>query len=153
MTGNETLDPYEYDCTVFLVDDDEDDRKFFAEALKEADAKVQLILFSSGKELLAHLHSDEPLPDIIFLDLYMPEMSGETCLSHIRTEEQFDSISLVIYSTVMNLSRVEALFNSGVQRYLRKPSSFRVLKNALKKAIESVRKNPLGGQAIINYSE
>jgi len=153
MTGYERLDPYEYDCTIFLVDDDADDRNFFAEALKAADAKVRLILFSKGKELLAHLHSDEPLPDIVFLDLFMPEMSGETCLSQIRADEQFESISVVIYSTVMNLSKVEALFNSGAQRYLRKPSSFTVLKNALVKAIESVRKNPLGGQAIINYSE
>ena len=153
MTVNTRLNADDYDCTVFLVDDDEDDRKFFAEALQEADAKVQLILFANGKELLAHLRSEKPLPDIVFLDLFMPEMNGEDCLSCIRSDNRFEYISVVIYSSVMNLYKVEALFKSGANRYLRKPTSFAVLKNALVKAIESVRKNPLGGQAIINYSE
>jgi len=53
----------------------------------------------------------------------------------------------------MNLDKVEEIFNAGANRYLKKPSTYSALKNALHKAIASVRKNPLGGQSVIIYTE
>ena len=79
-------------------------------------------------------------------------MDGESCLARRRENSHYDAICVVIYSTSMDLERIEALFNAGANRYLRKPSSYPALKNALDRAIETVRQNPLGGQAIINYS-
>ena len=143
----------ECDCTVYLVDDDEDDRKLFSEALEEVGRNVQLNLFSGGEDLLNELLKKKQLPNIIFLDLYMPRMDGEECLARIRANEKLDSVCVIMYSTVMDLERIEELFNAGANRYLKKPSSYPALKKALDKAIESVRKNPLGGQAVINYSE
>lgn len=150
---NEKNECTEEDCKVFLVDDDADDREFFSDALTDMVENVHLTLFSSGADVLEHLASGTRPPDIIFLDLYMPMMDGEGCLEKIREQEKYDGICVVIYSTLMDLERIEELFNSGANRYLRKPSSYPALKNALDKAIEWARKNPLGGQAIINYTE
>lgn len=138
---------------VYLVDDDLDDRELFAEALMEIAPNTDLILFSDGEKLLKKLNSTKHLPEIIFLDLFMPKMDGEECLTKLRADERFDDVFIIIYSTVMDLGKIEELFNDGANRYVKKPSSYQALKEALHRAIVSVRKNPIGGNAIINYSE
>lgn len=141
------------DYTVFLVDDDAEDREFFSDALEEIGLKVALTLFSNGEDVLSKLRSSDKLPDILFLDLYMPKMDGEDCLAEIRAEEEWDEVCVVIYSTLMDMRRVEELFSAGANRYLRKPTSYPALKNALSLAIESFKNNSLGVQTVINYTE
>jgi CheY-like chemotaxis protein len=148
-TSSSTEDHYR----IFLVDDDADDREFFSEALKEVGRNVRLAVFSSGDEVLNELRSGETLPDIIFLDLYMPRMDGRECLAKIRSDARLNSVCVIMYSTLMNLHHIDELFDAGANRFLKKPSSYPALKNALDKAIESVTNNPLGGQTVINYSE
>lgn len=80
-------------------------------------------------------------------------MGGRECLAKIRADNRLDSVCVVIYSTQMDLGRIVELFNAGANMFLKKPSTYGVLKNALEKAIESVRNNPLGGQSVINYSK
>lgn len=140
-------------CRVFLVDDDRDDRQFFAEAMEEIDHNVRLSLFSSGEEVLEDLLSGGDLPNMVFLDLYMPKMDGRECLTKIRSETRLDLVCVIMYSTLMDLDQIDALFGAGANRFLRKPSSYTALKNALEKTIGSVTNNPLGGLAVINYSE
>lgn len=143
----------ERDCSIFLVDDDADDREFFSEALEEVDGEIELTVFSRGQDLLEKLRSIDRLPYIVFVDLYMPIMDGEECLIKIREDERWGSVCVVIYSTMMDMDRIEELFNVGANRYLKKPSTYPALKNALLTAIESVKNNPLGVQSIIHYSE
>ena len=54
---------------VLLVDDDEDDRAFFLESINGLDQKLVCVIAQNGKEALETLLSDNPKPDIIFLDL------------------------------------------------------------------------------------
>lgn len=108
------------ECRVFLVDDDADDREFFSEALGEVGQKLRSTLFSNGADVLKVLFSGARLPDIIFLDLFMPVMDGESCLSEIRADSRFDGIRVVIFSTLMDTERIEELFNAGANRYLKK---------------------------------
>lgn len=136
--------------TVYLVDDDHEDQELFSEALELADSQVKLITFDNGVDLMADLYSDTPLPDVVFLDLYMPLMNGEECLRDIRENQKFDGIPLVIYSTVLDKAKIEELFSMGANRYLHKPSSFKSLVYALDRTMNSVRSNQLGGTAIIN---
>ncbi len=153
MIENTTSACTEDKCIVFLVDDDADGREFFFEALEEVSPNVDPTIFSGGMEVLSRLRSLERLPDMIFLDLYMPRMGGRECLAKIRADNRLDPVCVVMYSTQMALGRIVELFNAGANRFLKKPSTYGALKNALEKAIESVRNNPLGGQSVINYSE
>lgn len=139
--------------SIFLVDDDQDDRELFSEAIAEVDADIVLSTFPDGISLMEKLRSSAPSPDIIFLDLYMPKMDGSECLDEIRSDERFDSISIVLYSGLIVMERIEELFRKGANRYLRKPSSYAALVNALERTLESVAENPTGGMAVINYSE
>lgn len=136
--------------SIFLVDDDSDDQEIFKSALDEIDVQVELSLYNSSSTLLEALGNKQKNPDVLFLDLYMPKMDGEDCLIKIRENPEFDNIPIVIYSTEYDLDRIEKLFNLGANRYLRKPDSFDSIKTSLEKTLQSVKRNTLGGAALIN---
>ena len=67
--------------SILLIDDDEDDRALFFEAVNEVDKTIDCTGVENGHEALAYLKNlANPLPDYIFLDLRMPGLSGEQCL-------------------------------------------------------------------------
>lgn len=136
--------------TIYLVDDDLEDQEIFSDAIEMIDTKVNLKLFDNGVDLMADLYANTPLPDVVFLDLYMPLMNGEECLRDIRQNEGFDEVPLVIYSSILDMDKIDELFEMGANRYLHKPSSFNALITALERTIASVKRNKLGGTAVIN---
>ncbi|MUV05045.1 response regulator [Flavobacterium rakeshii] len=121
---------------IMLADDDEDDRLFFTEAFEEVKIKYTLTTFNDGVSLMNHLVVKEnPLPDIIFLDLNMPRKSGMECLKEIRNSERLKNISVAIYSTSSSDHDVEQTFISGANVYIKKPSDFTELKKILSDVI------------------
>lgn len=115
-----------------LADDDEDDRLFFKEAFEEVKIKYTISAFNDGEQLMEYLYEEEnPLPDIIFLDLNMPRKSGIECLKEIRANERLKKISVAIYSTSSSEQDIEDTFVSGANVYIRKPNDFNMLKKIL----------------------
>jgi len=82
-----------------LADDDEDDSDMFREALLDIDASLEFERAKNGRELLSRLSSQSALPEIIFLDINMPEMNGWECLAELRQHEKWKSIPVLLYST------------------------------------------------------
>ncbi|MDL5514363.1 response regulator [Arenibacter sp. M-2] len=136
--------------SIYLVDDDLEDQEIFMEAISQIDTLVELKTFDNADELLLCLKTDSPNPDVIFLDLYMPRKDGEECLKEIRDDNGLDMIPIVVYSTEFDLDRIEHLFSLGANRYLRKPNSYGSLIASLDRTIDSIKRNTLGGTAIIN---
>ena len=84
---------------VYLADDDSEDRELFMDALSQIPIRTKVIQFTNGIELMDRLFSDKTLPDIIFLDLFMPHMDGFDCLMDIRNFKKFSTIKIVVYSS------------------------------------------------------
>lgn len=127
---------------VLLTDDDEDDRLIFKEILKEMDKNINVQMVNDGKQLMDFLVTkDEPLPDIIFLDLNMPNMSGIECLKMIRSNEKYSDISIAIYSTSTSEKDIDDTFHHGANIYITKPAAYSELKEVLKKSLTAVRLN------------
>lgn len=115
-----------------LADDDEDDRLFFKEAFEEVKINYRISAFNDGEQLMNHLYeTNNPLPDIIFLDLNMPRKSGIECLKEIRANERLKKISVAIYSTSSSEQDIEDTFVSGANVYIKKPNDFNMLKKIL----------------------
>lgn len=77
---------------LMVVDDSHDVWDLFESALS---SRVQTIRFAEhGKAALALL--EEYVPDLIFLDLMMPEMDGLTFLRHLRSDARFEHIPVVV---------------------------------------------------------
>lgn len=117
---------------IMLADDDEDDRLFFKEAFEEVKIKYKISTFNDGEQLMDYLYvANNPLPDIIFLDLNMPRKSGIECLKEIRNNERLQKISVAIYSTSSSEQDIEDTFVSGANVYIKKPNDFNMLKKIL----------------------
>jgi CheY-like chemotaxis protein len=112
--------------SVFLADDDPDDRLFFADALKQTSAMADLTVSKDGIELMDRLATvtNPPPPDVIFLDLNMPRKNGFDCLKEIRANPRLKNIPVVIVSTSSNQDMVDRTYADGANYYLCKPRSF-----------------------------
>ena len=62
---------------ILIVDDDSDDQVLLIEALRDLDASLKFQTATNGHYALDLLHNSlHDLPNLIFLDLNMPEMNG-----------------------------------------------------------------------------
>jgi len=117
---------------ILLVDDDQDDRSIFSDALSELKIESNLNMLEDGRELVSYLENTKnKRPDIIFLDLNMPYKSGVECLKEIRLIEKFRDLSVAIYSTSNSEKDMEDTFINGANIYIRKPNDFTQLKKVL----------------------
>lgn len=122
---------------IFYADDDSDDAFFFKNAVKEINSSYMFVSFDSGVDLLDSIAIDRNDHNIIFLDLNMPQKNGIECLSDIRNNQQMAETPVFIISTSNNEHHRSQARTIGANDYIEKPSSFNVLKQRIKEAIES----------------
>jgi CheY-like chemotaxis protein len=121
---------------ILLADDDEDDRNFFKDALLEIKVKTKVTLANNGSELMKYLNDPgNRLPDIVFLDLNMPILSGLDCLTEIRKNNRLKDLTIAIYSTSSSDENIEEAFVLGANIYIKKPNDFEILKMILEHVI------------------
>ena len=121
---------------VMLADDDEDDRLLFREAVESLSLSIQLVTVDHGKELIEYLENpDNPAPDMIFMDLNMPYLSGLECLPMIRKIRNFQNVPIAIYSTSSAKHDVEESLVRGANIYIKKPNEFAKLQEIIRKAV------------------
>ncbi len=133
---------YKTPLRVLLTDDDEGDRLIFKEIMDEMDEDITVHMVNNGKQLMDFLTTEKnPFPDIIFLDLNMPNMNGIECLKEIRSHEKFSDISVAIYSTSSSKKDIDDTFHYGANIYITKPAAYHELKKVLKKSLSAVRLN------------
>lgn len=120
---------------IVLAEDDEDDSLFFEEALRSVEDPPSMIRVKDGVELSKLLESLHPLPDIVFLDLNMPRKNGAQCLAEIREDTQLQHLPVVVLSTTSTRTIVDAMYDSGANLYIQKPSDLKLWKLALNKVL------------------
>ena len=110
--------------TIFIADDDEDDKKLFIESAKEVSNGIDCITASDGQEALRLLKDEgSPLPDYIFLDLRMPRIGGKKCLEEIRKDKRLQHIPVFIYSTSKDVKDSAELKKNGAVHFISKPAN------------------------------
>ncbi len=60
-------------------------------------------------------------PDLVILDLHLPDMSGEDVLTQIRNNQSMRDVPVVILSADANSSSARRMLKLGANRYLSKP--------------------------------
>ena len=104
--------------TIFLVDDDLTNLTIGNNALAKY---YNVITFNSGTRLLKSL--EKKIPDLILLDVEMPEMNGYETIKHIKNNKMFEHIP-VIFLTAKNDSESELEgLSLGAIDYIIKPFS------------------------------
>ncbi|SHM06193.1 response regulator [Flavobacterium saccharophilum] len=124
--------------TIFMADDDEDDRMLFLDAILELNLSVVVESAVDGLQLLDMLsQAVQQLPEIIFLDINMPGKNGFECLEEIRSAKgDLQGVKVVMLSTSSNPENIELCYELGADLYAVKPSTFADLKKLLLKVFQ-----------------
>ncbi|MBS1565780.1 MAG: response regulator, partial [Bacteroidetes bacterium] len=89
-----------------------------------------------GRVLLEQLSEHQAmLPDVIFLDLNMPNISGKECLRELKSDPVLRRLPVVIYSTSGAEKDTNDTYRLGACRYIQKPSNIRGLKKTLEQVL------------------
>lgn len=120
--------------SIFLADDDPDDRMLFEEALKKIDISSKLTIAHDGEDLMQILDKHvPPKPTVIFIDLNMPRKNGLECLKEIKQMPKFKDVPVVVYSTSCQKDSIDETYRHGASYYICKPDSFHKLTKSIAK--------------------
>ncbi len=120
---------------ILLVDDDIDDQVYFKDAVNELCDTLRCEIASNGLEALGRIDVPPP-PDLIFLDLNMPVMSGFECLASLKKQERYKDIPVVIFTTSKNNQDIDQARQMGANLFFTKPTNFKILCAKLDKILD-----------------
>ena len=117
---------------ILLIDDDEDDRDFFVLAIQDFSPYLQCSYFNDAEKALHALIAGALKPEIIFLDLNMPMMTGMQCLTELKKIQRINLIPVIIYSTSSDPRFMHESIKNGAHSYIIKPASIPELTEVLR---------------------
>jgi PleD family two-component response regulator len=125
---------------IFIIDDDEDDRQIFCEAIREVNDKIFVTEARDGNEAMTMLLDNffTP-PDLIFLDLNMPKVGGLECLSFIKHNSKYREVPVIIYTTASDQYFIDKAYIGGASLFISKPCYFGDLRKILEKVFNLPR--------------
>ncbi len=123
---------------IAIAEDDQDDRVLTRDAFAESRLDPELVFFGDGEALMTYLREAiasergaAGLPAMILLDLNMPKVDGREALAAIRSEAGLRHLPVIVISTSRADQDVLDLYQRGANAFIRKPSSFEHLVQAL----------------------
>ncbi len=121
---------------ILLADDNIDDCLLFREALEALPVSANLDIVYDGDQLMERLsEKGAKLPDVLFLDLYMPRKNGFASLGAIKRNSELQNIPVIIISSVSEQESVKNVFRDAAHYYICKPANFLQLKKVIYEAL------------------
>ena len=102
---------------VLLIDDEQFYYKLIQKKLKESDYELEYA--KSSSEGLAKISSFDP--ELLIVDLMLPEMDGFQILERLRRDQKYGSIPVIVITAKDELDKKLKAFELGADDYLVKP--------------------------------
>ncbi|MBI5154166.1 response regulator [Candidatus Poribacteria bacterium] len=104
---------------ILAVDDENDVLLILKTALKD---EFDVRTASNGPDALAS--ADEHLPDLVILDMMMPEMDGFEVLGRLKAAEKTSKVPVIFLTGVSDRSKIRKALDMGTQYYIVKPFDY-----------------------------
>lgn len=104
-------------ATILIVEDSPVNQRILARLLKDAGYRVQMV--SNGMEALAHLATAQP--DLILLDVMMPEMDGFELCRQLQQRNLVVDVPIIFISSLDDAADKVSGFAAGGVDYITKP--------------------------------
>lgn len=117
---------------ILLVEDNPDHAELIRDALEEAGIRNRIIVAERGNIALDFIYnqgrfSDRkrfPTPNLIILDIQMPDMNGFDVLRIIKKDQVYKAIPIVILTTSNSIFDVNRSYELGANSYVTKPVDY-----------------------------
>ena len=113
--------------TVFIIDDNETNLIVARDALAQ---HYRVMTLSSAAKMFALL--EKVMPDLILLDIKMPEMDGFEALNKLKSNALYGEIPVIFLTNISDAAVEVRGFQLGVVDFITKPFSAPVLLNRIK---------------------
>ncbi len=122
--------------SVLLVDDEPDIRKIGAMSLERV-GKLEVRTAASGAEALRLAR--ERAPDVILLDVMMPELDGPATLEALRRDPTTASIAVIFVTAKVQKHEIERWLAAGAIGVIRKPFDPMTLPNEVRALVSQAK--------------
>ena len=119
-----------------LIDDDADDNYYHQIILRKMDITDHIEVAETGTEALDYLKKENQIPDIIFLDINMPGMSGWDFLDEykkLNAKEKKPVIIVMLTTSVSPADKEKADQMSEINSFQSKPMTKEMLSDILER--------------------
>ena len=132
---------------MYILDDDAEDADLLAVAFEDIEYNSEVHLFHNPIKMLQQLFfiSSKEVPDLIIMDHQMPLMDGSNLVRHIRADKRLKNITLGIYSSGIQDSKLKDMFQCGIDFFIEKGNSYDEMKLHIKKFCEAIEVKQLCG--------
>ncbi|GAB4450800.1 MAG: response regulator [Anaerolineales bacterium] len=117
--------------TVFIIEDEEDAAELFAEMMRISGFRV--LKTSRSEPAIAMMSADRP--DLVLLDIMMPEISGLDILRQMRRDPNLANIPVIVVTAKGMPTDIKNGMEAGASTYLTKPVGFLELKEAVERVL------------------
>ena len=130
----------EREIKILLVEDNEADAAVTIRLLNLNRLNKDLVLATNSKDALEALqrrNREGNSPNLILLDINLPDISGIDLLTRIKEDESFCKIPVVILTGSNEDQDIQKSYDLGASSYLVKPISNDAMKQVIKKLFSS----------------
>jgi DNA-binding response OmpR family regulator len=122
------------------VDDDPELQQLVRVLL--ARINVQNVVTADNATSAAKSLRTPPLPDLVILDLMLPDISGIEFLRQMRSKVAFDRVPVLVLSALIDPDHIRQALDAGADRYLTKPYIANNLLTVVQEILRTGRRAP-----------
>lgn len=103
---------------ILVCDDDPEILDMITQAL-QLNAQYEITSCSTGSEVLNYLKDQKALPDLLILDLWLPDIDSDEIVPIVRQDEATRHIPIILISAIINVEIIAK--GVGAEGYISKP--------------------------------
>ena len=119
---------------VLLIEDNQFLTELYAKNLKRRDYDVEIA--KDGEDGLEKVKSFKP--DVILLDIIMPDKSGIEVLKELKSNSKYKKIPVILLTAVYEIDKIKECLNSGALGYIIKGTSTEEMVNKVDLIVGSI---------------
>ena len=142
--------------SILYAEDDENDVFFMERAFSKLKLADALQVVPNGRAAVDYLsgvgpfadRSKHPLPDMVLLDVKMPEMSGLEVLKWARARPEYKSLPILLFTSSTQRTDIDFSRNHRASGYLVKPSNAEHLATLVDKILNALANGAAGADVL-----
>jgi CheY-like chemotaxis protein len=112
-----------------MIDDSVAEANLVKEALKEGRHEVEFNHINKSKAAMPYFNSLSTLPksakpDLIFLDLHMPGITGLEILGMMKSDDELKALPVIMFSTSKDSEEIRECYSGKANAFVTKPHEF-----------------------------